>query len=74
MVYEMFRISTATSFSPCTTRKSRDMRDFLDMKMIQEQLERFHLFQVGCDDMVCISTGDVATKEIASDLLTAVDR
>ena len=74
MVYEMCGISTAMSFSPRTTRKSRTMRDFLDLKKIKEQFEKFHLFQIGCDDIVCISTGDVATKEIASDLLTAVDR
>ena len=44
------------------------------MKKIQEQLERFHLIQIGGENIVCISTGDVATQEITSCLLIALDK
>ena len=74
LLYDMLIIQTTTSFAPSIKTKSRRMRDFQDMWKIQKQLERFHLFQIGGENIACISTGDVATQEITSDLLNALDR
>ena len=41
---------------------------------MQKQLERFRVFQIGGENIVCISTGDVATQELTSELLNALDR
>ena len=74
MLQDMFSITTTTSFAPSTKTKSRSSRDFQDMRKIQEQLERYHLFYIEGENIVCISTGDVATQKIISDLVNALNR
>ena len=74
LVYDMLGLPTTTWFAPSIKTQSRSTHDVQVMRKIQEQLERFPLFQIGGENIACISTGDISTQEITSDLLNALDR
>ena len=52
----------------------RQQRDDGDLKKIQQQLASFKPFDRETTDFVCISTNDVASTEIKTDLLSALTR
>ena len=52
----------------------RMMRDENDVQKLEEQIKRFNPFNREGEELVCISTNDVAGNDIREDLLTATQR
>jgi hypothetical protein len=73
-VRQMVGMTRKESRSRGDRSSQRMKRDEADVKKIEEQLQRFNPFDRQNDDLVYISTNDVAHDEIKLDLFTASTR